>query len=94
MTRMTAVIVSHAKQWEVEKIATALQKSCPHHPDIHVFGPAPAPLNPLRGRYRWRFLLKTKPRAPVYAFLKQWLHTTDWPRGVGIDIDRDPYSLL
>lgn len=94
ITRMTAVIVSHAKQWEVEKIATALQKSCPHHPDIHVFGPAPAPLNPLRGRYRWRFLLKTRPRAPVYAFLKQWLHTTDWPRGVGIDIDRDPYSLL
>jgi primosomal protein N' (replication factor Y) len=94
ITRLTAVIVSHAKQWEVEKIAAALKKSCPQHPDIHVFGPAPAPLNPLRGRYRWRFLLKTKPRAPVYAFLKQWLHSTDWPRGVGIDIDRDPYSLL
>ncbi|MBM3631407.1 MAG: primosomal protein N' [Alphaproteobacteria bacterium] len=94
MTRLTAVIVSHVKQWEVEKIAAALKKLCPHHPDIHVFGPAPAPLNPLRGRYRWRFLLKTRPRAPVYAFLKQWLHTTDWPRGVGIDIDRDPYFLL
>jgi len=94
MTRLIAVIVSHKQEWSVQEIAMKFQKTCPKHVGIQVFGPAPAPLNPLRGRYRWRFLLKAKANAPVYGFLMHWLHAQPLPKGIAVDIDRDPYTLL
>ena len=94
ITRLIAVIISHKQDWAAQDMAMTLQKRCPHHPNIQIFGPAPAPLNPLRGRYRWRFLLKTQSKAPVYHVLKQWLYGIPLPSGVEVHIDRDPYSLL
>ena len=39
-------------------VARDLARSAPHHDGITVLGPAPAPLALLRGRHRWRLLLK------------------------------------
>jgi primosomal protein N' (replication factor Y) len=94
IARFTAIILSHVQEWSVQEIAMQLQKKCPKHGDIQVFGPAPSPLSPLRGRYRWRFLIKSKPSAPVYAFIRGWIYAHPLPPGVLVEIDRDPYSLL
>jgi primosomal protein N' (replication factor Y) len=94
IARFTAIILSHVQEWSVQEIAMQLQKKCPKHGDIQVFGPAPSPLSPLRGRYRWRFLIKSKPSAPVYAFIRGWIYAHPLPPGVVVEIDRDPYSLL
>jgi primosomal protein N' (replication factor Y) len=94
ITRLTAIIISHKEEWRVQDIAMKLQKTAPQNPHIHIFGPAPAPINPLRGRYRWRFLIQTPGHIALHAFLNQWLHAHPLPNGATIDIDRDPYSFL
>ena len=59
-----------------------------------MLGPAPAPIALVRGRYRWRFLVKAGRETNVQAFLRNWLHGVK-PRGsLKIDIDVDPYSFL
>jgi primosomal protein N' (replication factor Y) len=95
ITRFTAIILSHRQEHVVQKMADQWQKKCPKHPDIQVFGPAPAPINPLRGMWRWRFLIKAKTGAPVYEFVMHWLNTPPVAKqGLVVEIDRDPYSLL
>ncbi len=62
---------------------------------IDVIGPAPCPIDRLRERWRWHFLLKSD--APgslgaVLRFLAERRGRTD--RQIRIEIDRDPEALL
>ena len=62
---------------------------------IDVIGPAPCPIDRLRERWRWHFLLKSD-TAPalgaVLRFLAERKGRTD--RQIRIEIDRDPEALL
>jgi primosomal protein N' (replication factor Y) len=61
--------------------------------DIKVLGPAPAPLTRLRGRTRYRFLLKAEREFPIQEYLYKWLSHCSIPAGIRIKIDIDPYSF-
>lgn len=58
-----------------------------------VLGPALAPIARLRNRYRYRFLLRSKARAPVRHALTQVLRG-NVDRRVRVSIDIDPLSML
>ena len=60
---------------------------------ILVLGPAPAPLTRLRGRTRYRFLLKAERDFPIQEYLYKWLSHCSIPAGIRIKIDIDPYSF-
>ena len=68
--------------------------SRPSHPDIAILGPAPAPLSLLRGRYRYRLLINARRSAQLQKVLRQWLDPLQFPRGVRVSIDIDPYSFV
>ncbi|MDE0408824.1 MAG: hypothetical protein OXN81_13305, partial [Alphaproteobacteria bacterium] len=59
-----------------------------------VLGPAPAPLALLRGRHRWRLLLKAPRARPVQPVLRAWLGSVRLPASVSLQIDVDPYSFM
>ncbi|MFQ5539386.1 MAG: primosomal protein N' [Candidatus Binatia bacterium] len=60
---------------------------------IEVLGPAPAPLEKLRSRYRWHILLKGKKGPPILELAKEVRAL--FPRGsVRLYIDVDPYHML
>ncbi len=65
--------------------------------EIHVLGPAEAPLAKLRGKYRWQMLLKCKRSELLHYFLRR---ARDVSRsvlsrsGVNMVIDIDPYQML
>ena len=61
---------------------------------MYVFGPAPAPLAMLRGRYRQRLLIHAQRSVEVQAIIRKWLGKLQFPRGVRIGVDIDPYSFL
>jgi primosomal protein N' (replication factor Y) len=64
--------------------------------DIHILGPAPAPLSKIRGKYRWQLLLKA-PTARQLALLLSTagpLINDAVPSGCRIAIDVDPVSML
>jgi len=59
-----------------------------------VFGPAPAPLAMLRGRYRQRLLVHARRSLDVQDVIRDWLAALDWSAKVRVSVDVDPYSFL
>lgn len=70
------------------------------HPEVRagrveVIGPAPAPLERLRGRYRFRIMVRGAERGPVRAVLHRIAHALrDVPNAVRAVIDVDPVAML
>ena len=62
---------------------------------IEVLGPAPAPIEKLRNRYRWQLLLKGKQQhRPAWSSPAMRARSCPSPRAVRLHIDVDPYSML
>ncbi|MGH7810073.1 MAG: replication restart helicase PriA [Candidatus Binatia bacterium] len=61
---------------------------------VEVLGPAPAPIERLRNRYRWQLLLKGKQSAVLLDFARQARELAPKSRSVRLQIDVDPYSML
>jgi len=59
-----------------------------------VLGPAPAPMALLRGRYRYRLLINARRSAELQKALADWLGPLQFPQGVRVAIDIDPYSFV
>jgi len=92
--RLVAIIVSGNDAGETEQFSRWLARRAVEAKEIRLLGPAPAPIALVRGRYRWRFLIKAGRETNVQAFIREWLQGVK-PRGsLKIDIDVDPYSFL
>jgi primosomal protein N' (replication factor Y) len=64
-------------------------------PGVTVLGPAEAPLALIRGRYRYRLLVKTEREVDLQAYLRDWLARCPKVRGnTRVAIDVDPQSFL
>jgi primosomal protein N' (replication factor Y) len=92
--RLAALIVSGRDADMVERIARDLARTAPTGRDIRVLGPAPAPMALLRGRHRWRLLMKAARGTPVQQRLRQWLAQVTIPGAVRVQVDVDPYSFM
>ena len=92
--RWAAIIVSSEDESEAKEAARAIGGTRPNLPDVMVLGPAPAPMALLRGRYRYRLLINARRSAQVQHIIRQWLSTLDFPRGVRVSVDIDPYSFV
>ena len=92
--RLAAVIVSGPDEAGARAAAAALGRHAPRRDGIEVLGPAPAPLALLRGRYRYRLLLKTDRETAIQGVARRWLATVSWPRAVRVQVDIDPYSFV
>ncbi len=92
--RWAAIIVSSEDEAEAREAAQRLGGTRPRLPDIAVLGPAPAPMALLRGRYRYRLLLNARRSAQVQHVIRDWIGALDFPRGVRVSVDIDPYSFV
>jgi primosomal protein N' (replication factor Y) len=64
---------------------------------VKILGPAGAPIAKIRGRTRWMMIIKAETPQVMSGFLgslRASLNKRKIPRGVKIEIDRDPTSLL
>jgi primosomal protein N' (replication factor Y) len=63
--------------------------------DVDVIGPAPCPIDRIRGRWRWHFLLKSERPASLGSLIRHLaLHHGQPAGGLRLEIDRDPEALL
>jgi primosomal protein N' (replication factor Y) len=64
--------------------------------EIRILGPAPAPIEKLRGRYRWQILIKAPSARTLSSLLASSLPKIEakLPRKVRLNVDVDPSSLL
>ena len=92
--KLAAIIVSGESREKTEKIAYMLGKTAPNNDHISTLGPAPAPIYMIRGKYRYRLLLKTDKNINIQDIIKKWLSIIETPSNVKIKIDINPYSFM
>ncbi len=92
--RFAAIIISSEDEREAIEAARAVGGAAPQVEGMHVYGPAPAPLAMLRGRYRQRLLVHAQRSIEVQTIIRAWLGGLQFPRGVRVGVDVDPYSFL
>ena len=61
---------------------------------IEIFGPVEAPLFLLRGKYRFRILIKGDNRQKLNKFTSNLVKKTPEPSNVRLIIDVDPYNFV
>ena len=92
--KLAALIISSANQQAAEAVAYRLGQCAPNTNFIETLGPAPAPMALLRGRYRYRLLLKTAKNINIQEVLKRWLNMVKVKSNVRVDVDINPYSFM
>ena len=93
--RLAAIIVSARDKGLAEKVAREVVGHAPEADKIAVLGPAEAPIAIVRGRHRWRILIKAPREMDVQAYLRAWSAALPAFKGdVRITLDIDPYSFL
>ena len=98
--RLAAVRIDAGSDAHAQHTARELAELAKQHPlvrnrSVEVLGPAPAPIERLRGRYRYRFLLRAKERAALRGVATALARRIDQgiaPARASIDID--PVSML
>ena len=79
----------------VRPASAAARLAAPAAKKIQVLGPAEAPLSVIRGRYRFRLLVKAPREDDLQAYLRLWLKEAPKPKGdIRLSVDVDPYSFL
>ncbi len=93
--RLAAIIISAREKEVAELVARDVAHRAPKSQTIRVLGPAEAPITLIRGRYRWRLLVKAPREADIQAFLRLWLEALPALKGdIRLTVDVDPYSFL
>jgi primosomal protein N' (replication factor Y) len=93
--RLASLIVSAPDKAAAEGYARKLAAAAPRADGVRLLGPAEAPLALVRGRHRFRLLVKSPRGFDLSAYLRDWLSGAPKRRGsVRLDVDVDPQSFL
>ncbi|MDC0342640.1 primosomal protein N' [Alphaproteobacteria bacterium] len=91
---MTSIIISGPSKGNVEKISQQLVYFRKYSEEFSVLGPVEAPINLLKGQFRYRILLKGKSRKNLNIFTKKMVSSVKIPSAVRVVIDVDPYTFM
>ncbi|MBN9005774.1 MAG: primosomal protein N' [Rhizobiales bacterium] len=93
--RLASLIVSAGDRPTAEGFARHLAKVAPIDESIQVLGPAEAPLAVIKGRYRFRLLVKSARGVDLSGYLRDWLAAGPKTKGnLKLEVDVDPQSFL
>ncbi len=93
--RLVALVVSAKHKDTAQGFAREVARRAPAASQIEVLGPAEAPIAVIRGRHRWRILLKAPREIDVQAYIREWLSRLPEVKGdLKLTVDIDPYSFL
>jgi primosomal protein N' (replication factor Y) len=93
--RLAALIVSARQKELAEAYAREVARRAPPAERIQVFGPTEAPIAVVRGRHRWRLLLKAPREIDIQGYLRAWLTAIPEAKGdLRLAVDVDPYNFL
>jgi primosomal protein N' (replication factor Y) len=93
--RLAALVVSGADKHAAQAHARRLAQTAPRADAVRVLGPAEAPLALIRGRYRFRLLVKSPRAFDLSAYLRAWMAVAPKSTGkIGLEVDVDPQNFL
>ena len=93
--RLASLVVTGPDKHKVEAYARRLAAIAPTAEEVRLLGPAEAPLSIVRGRHRYRLLVKSPRAFDLSAYLRGWLAHAPKTRGtLKLEVDVDPQSFL
>ena len=92
--RLAGLVISGKEAIETERFAKAIANLAPPAEGVQVLGPAPAPIAMVRGRHRYRLLVKANRDVNLQAFLAAWLKDVKAKGSLSLQLDVDPYNFL
>ena len=93
--RLASLIISAGDRPTAEGFARKLAAIAPIDERIQVLGPAEAPLAVIKGRYRFRLLVKSLRNVDLSDYLREWLAAGPKTKGnLKLEVDVDPQSFL
>jgi primosomal protein N' (replication factor Y) len=93
--RLASLIISAGDRPTAESFARRLAALAPIDESIQVLGPAEAPLALIKGRYRFRLLVKSARGVDLSGYLREWLAAGPKTKGnLKLEVDVDPQSFL
>jgi primosomal protein N' (replication factor Y) (superfamily II helicase) len=93
--RLASLVISGGDKHDTESFARRLAAAAPREEAVRVLGPAEAPLALVRGRYRFRLLVKSPRGFDLSDYLRQWLAAAPKAKGkLKLEVDVDPQSFL
>jgi primosomal protein N' (replication factor Y) len=92
--RLASLVITANDRHAAESYGRSLVATTPKDEHVRVLGPAEAPIAVMRGRHRFRVLVKAPRAFDLSAYLRQWLAAAPKPRGnVRLEVDIDPQSF-
>jgi primosomal protein N' (replication factor Y) len=93
--RLAGLVITANERHAAEAYGRTLAKAAPGDEHVRVLGPAEAPIAVVRGRHRFRLLVKSPRAFDLSAYLRAWLAAAPKPRGnVRLEVDVDPQSFF
>jgi primosomal protein N' (replication factor Y) len=93
--RLASLLISGSDKHATESHARRIAAAAPHDDAVRVLGPAEAPLALVRGRYRFRILIKSPRSYDLSIYLREWLAKAPKTKGsIKLEVDVDPQSFL
>ncbi len=94
---LVALVLSARSEERAQEVAHAFAAAFPDDATTAgavVYGPAPAPIARIAGRWRWRLLLHTPRKLRPQPIVARWLADVRIPASVRLRIDVDPHNFL
>ncbi len=93
--RLASLIVSAGDKHAAEAYGRALVSLAPKDEQVRVLGPAEAPVAVVRGRHRYRLLVKSPRAYDLSGYLRDWLSQAPKTKGnLQLEVDVDPMSFF
>jgi len=93
--RLASLVVSANERHAAESYGRSLVALAPKDEVVRVLGPAEAPIAVVRGRHRFRLLVKSPRDFNLSSYLRNWLAAAPRPKGsVQLEVDVDPQSFF
>jgi len=93
-SRLASLIFSSTKENLVRDIAEDVVRRAPRVDGIGILGPAQAQMYRIRGKYRYRVLIRAGKNLNLQKYIADWLDPLKIPAAVSLAIDIDPQSFL
>jgi len=93
--RLAGLVITANERHEAEAYGRVLVAHAPKDEHVRILGPAEAPIAVVRGRHRFRLLVKAPRGFDLSGYLRQWLAAAPKARGnVRLEVDVDPQSFF
>ncbi len=93
--RLASLLISGVDKHATQSYARKIAACAPRDEQVRILGPAEAPLALVRGRYRFRLLVKSPRAFDLSAYLRAWLVLVPKAKGtLKLEVDVDPQSFL